>query len=193
MNNNINSMRKITTLAIALVFWLLAGHSTACFSHQPDLLKIQTPTPTPTNSKSENKIFTEFVNEEGWTVPLPTSANKHSVNIVQLSTTDKQNVNVSISSFIGLNDFRFKYGSINSEQKEYLSLDELRLVSLKEFRVGRNVFSYVIMAEKLTSKEHNFGSHPFLYKILDKDGDGKFETLFPGDSDNLVPAWVNRN
>lgn len=187
------NLRTISFLSVILMFVALPiGCSTAYNASQREPYDVQQ-TATPFVQEND-KGYTEFINETGWHVPLLPKAKKGLKEVVRKTSVGQKEVNVIVSTLLPLDNYRFTFGSMTYEQKAYLGESEMRLVALKELRVGKKIFSYVITAEKIghdtpISANEPHG-HPFLYKILDKDGDGKFETLFPGHSDNLVPKWA---
>jgi hypothetical protein len=188
------SINKTFYSVFFLCAWLLTIYLGACSLPRSDYMEITTPTPS--NSNSETKHYTEFINKEGWHVPLPGNVKKGPKKAFRMTSASGKQVDAVDTTMIFSDDYRFTFGSMTEEQKSYLNQGELKLVALKELRVGRNVFAYVIMAENAETGMKMSGNephqHPFFYKIVDQDGDGKFETLYPGDSDNLVPDWASR-
>lgn len=182
-------------LKICLLTSASCGLLDGCSSPQAEYLEISTPTPL--NDGNESKRYTEFINKEGWHVPLPPESKNGPKNMIRSTSASGSEVDVVVIVMVNFKNYRFTYGTMNEEQKNYLGEGELKLVALKELRVGRNVFAYVIMAETIDNGMKMSGNephqHPFLYRIFDRDGDGKFETLFPGDSDNFVPEWACKN
>ena len=65
-----------------------------------------------------------------------------------------------------------------------------------EMSFDAHVFMYTVGGNQKVSEStamSNVGSHedPFVYQIMDKDGDGIFETLLGGEyEDIVVPEWV---
>ena len=63
-----------------------------------------------------------------------------------------------------------------------------------ETSANNKVFSYAISVKKVEAEPPSNGDHwePFMYEIMDADGDGIFETLVHDDVDIVVPNWVLR-
>lgn len=187
-------INRIVCLVLAFSTVLLTGYLSACSSPRSDFVEM--PIPTPSNTNSGSKKYTEFINNEGWHVPLPPEAKKGPKSVIRLTSASGAKVDVVVTVFVGFSNYHFTYGSMTEEQKDYLGQGGLKLVALKELRIGRNVYAYVILAEKAEADMKMSGNesrqHPFFYRIFDRDGDGKFETLFPGNSDNLVPEWASK-
>ncbi len=69
---------------------------------------------------------------------------------------------------------------------------KLESFTFMEMSANGRVFLYSIMVKKVESTPPSNGDHwePFVYEIMDADGDGIFETLL-GDYDEIVvPNWV---
>lgn len=63
-----------------------------------------------------------------------------------------------------------------------------------ETSASNKVFSYSISVKKVESAPPSDGDHwePFIYEIMDADGDGIFETLLGDYDEIIVPNWVLR-
>jgi hypothetical protein len=85
---------------------------------------------------------------------------------------------------------------MSSRSRETQSNNELlKLESVYEFKVKKRAFFYSIFARQ-AKPDAQIGRpipamHMFVYRILDKDGDGKFETLVSDDSKIIVPKWAS--
>jgi hypothetical protein len=149
---------------------------------------------TPLNESNANAKFTGLENPDGWHVPLPSAARRGPVETGSLMTAHGSKVKVITTTFVDFKEYLFTYGTVTKDQEKYLGHSSLKLIAIKELKVGDHVFSYVILATKVNlenvGSNHSADRHHFFYKIWDKDGDGKFETLDPGLSDSLVPSWV---
>jgi hypothetical protein len=149
---------------------------------------------TPESDLIDERKNPELINPEGWHIPVPPKAKKGPSEKIVLTTVDGKKVTVVQTTFVSLGEYQFARGAADKEQQDYLGRGQLRLVSIKERRVEAHIFSYVILARRINHSGGDSGrsarEHHFFYKIEDKDGDGKFESLFPGDSDNLVPRWA---
>ena len=72
---------------------------------------------------------------------------------------------------------------------------DLEVVDFIENKVKEKIFAYTIFARKAKVSQGSMDNnsshdHTFVYRILDKDGDGKFETLLTDSSKILIPKWV---
>lgn len=155
------------------------------------------PTGTPFVSSSDASI-TKFINVAGWHVPMPQRMKKGPENTLHSKSVDGSEILVTATTMVGFREYRFTQGAQELVRNGYPDLGELRLVALKQLSVSGKIFSYVIMAESLKQETSSMvgnahSRRPFYYKILDSDGDGKFETLYPGNSDNIVPGWVSNS
>lgn len=83
-------------------------------------------------------------------------------------------------------DFIYK-----GQELDYLK-GKLRAGFFTEISVNSKVFLYNITVEKVVSGIPPDGDHrePFVYEIMDSDGDGIFETLVQDDENSIVPNWV---
>jgi hypothetical protein len=63
-----------------------------------------------------------------------------------------------------------------------------------ETSANNKVFSYSISVKKVESAPPSNGDHsePFVYEIMDSDGDGIFETLLGDYDEIIVPDWVTK-
>lgn len=61
-----------------------------------------------------------------------------------------------------------------------------------ETSANNKVFSYSISVKRVESASPSNGDHwePFIYEIMDADGDGIFETLLGDQDEIIVPNWV---
>ena len=135
----------------------------------------------------------DLVSEKGWFVPIAAKLEQKQTTKSKLNTSDGNEVGVFVDILVCLEEFRFTFGSEADMKSNNLSNKPLRLIELKRFRVHGNVFQYIVMVEKRESDvaSSTNGSRTFsLYKLLDRDGDGKFELLIQGNSDNTVPQWA---
>ena len=155
-----------------------------------------TPTIVQSKTNEELKKYKELINDEGWHIPLPEKAQKNSKFVNHLKTKTGKSVNVVTTTLVNLGDYRYSIGSLSEEQKRDYPNVELKLSALKVRHIGNNIYEYVIFANRTEFDANLNANKPkgqiVAYKIKDKDGDGKFETFYPGDSDNLVPEWVLR-
>jgi hypothetical protein len=132
-------------------------------------------------------------NDLGWTVPLRTPAKALTVTKIENTTQNGRKVTVSAEDLEIPGIVTFRYGPMNNEQEKYLGSSELSLVAIRRLSVNREVFAYVISAVRIDSNDNGTISHrpALMYRILDLDGDGKFESLDPGSGNfPYVPDWV---
>lgn len=185
------------TCFVSLAF--VVGSTLSCkseLSTKPIAVSADTPstvampevTPKPTSA-------VVYLNSEGWHVPVPPDLAEGPTSKSRMSLANGNEVDVTIAWMKWSGEYFFNYGGGDAIKKFGLSENRLKLTSLRQLRVGKKVFAYVVMYEKTSSDDHHRSNsgirHPSLmYKIRDKDGDGKFEELFPGDSDGFVPDWI---
>jgi hypothetical protein len=135
----------------------------------------------------------DYIKKSGWTVPVSNDANIIKIDADMGTTKDGNEVKVST---IHYNHKTPKSYSENLDP-EYLIWESMKgnLISggFTEHRVNGKAFMYSIFAEKVARPPaSNSDPHlePFVYQIMDTDGDGIFETLL-GDYDKIiVPDWV---
>lgn len=178
---------------------LLVGNMSSCeseLSTKPIAVSADTPStkaiPEVTPKPASALVY---LNSEGWHVPVPPDLADGPTSKSRMSVANGNEVYVTIAWMKWSGEYYFNYGGGDAIKKFGLSENRLKLTSLRQLRVGKKVFAYVVMFEKTSSDDHDRSNsgirHPSsMYKIRDKDGDGKFEELFPGDSDGVVPDWV---
>ncbi|MBK8151092.1 MAG: hypothetical protein IPK58_23535 [Acidobacteria bacterium] len=72
---------------------------------------------------------------------------------------------------------------------------ELVLTRFKEYRANDKVYSFLISSKnretvaQVNVRDHN---EMLLYRIVDSDGDGTFETLFDENREVAVPNWASK-
>ena len=72
---------------------------------------------------------------------------------------------------------------------EYLK-GKLETFFFTEMSANGKVFLYSITVEKGAPPPNSDHFEPFIYEIMDSDGDGIFETLVHNDENSIVPNWV---
>lgn len=175
------------TQNISIVFiltMLLLGCSTVKTVSQSNVELIQ-PSHIQTNpgQSSQNRI----INEKGWQSPPSRHRRKIKTTVSNRISEDGNNINVT-SSYYTQNE-KFIYS------EKIKSFDEdFELQTYIENKVKNKIFWYTIFARKVpvntkqtVNSSHN---HPFVYGIIDTDGDGIFETKVIDGSEILVPNWA---
>lgn len=77
-----------------------------------------------------------------------------------------------------------------SEEERQLVGGVLKLLFITEFSVNGKVYSYDIGA-RIAKPANHADEIGFGYRIVDFDGDGKFETMLTDDDIELkVPSWA---
>ena len=82
--------------------------------------------------------------------------------------------------------------SFDGRDLDYMK-GNFRADNFMERRVNGRVYMYYIGAEKILprSPSNSYHEDPFIYRLMDTDGDGIFETLLGGsDEPVIVPNWV---
>jgi len=137
-----------------------------------------------------------YIKKSGWKTPSKKNAyidEKYDQGNTERVTKSGKRVRTKASSyFIGppwqySQDFSYKGGEL-----DYLK-GKLTSNNFLEMSVNGKVFLYSISAEKVVSPApSNNDPHedPFVYEIMDSDGDGIFETLLGDYDEIIVPNWV---
>lgn len=181
---------------------LLGGNLLSCkseLSTKPMGVGANTPIPAVTSeAKPVPTSPTVYLHKEGWHIPVPTNLSAGPEGKSQLSFANGREVEVTIAQMKWSGEYFFTYGADEAIKEFRLSEKRLKLTGLKQLRVGEKVFAYVVVFEKILTNGHHQSNSDIrhlssMYKIRDSDGDGKFEELFPGDSDGLIPDWVGRD
>lgn len=137
--------------------------------------------PAPVNEKVEN-----------WRLTLPTKKKVLRVRTEMLTSADGRTVKVTITDYKPVGDF------ITNRPFESVRLNEsfgaCKIEMLSELKVGDKIFGYSMIARSAESDEKTNESARtalnFIYRHVDADGDGKFETHIGNYTELVVPAWV---
>ena len=147
-------------------------------------------TPSSVIQDSDSK----YIKETGWQVPLPEKKKIVKTSKATIDSESGKHVEIVITAYAPIDDFLFRIEPDNPYQKKGLFDEVLKLESIEEIKVKERIFWYTIFARKAKfgeQKSNNIShEHAFVYRILDKDGDGKFETLLTDSSKILVPQWA---
>lgn len=139
-----------------------------------------------------------YIKKSGWKTPSRNDAyiveNYDQGEEERVTESGKQIRTIAIlyfykTSSLHSQDFYYKGGDL-----DYLK-GQLESLSFMEMSANGKVFFYSVTAQKvITPPPSNNDPHedPFVYKIMDADGDGTFETLIPLDRGIVVPNWVLR-
>lgn len=135
----------------------------------------------------------DYVKKSGWTVP-----SRAETDVVERQTdmgTTKDGKAVEV--ILVFHDYKAPKSYSENFYFEGPNLDNMRGVlksgGFTEYSINGKRFMYAVFVEKIVPlPASNSDPHedPFVYQIMDTDGDGIFETLL-GDYDKLiVPDWV---
>ena len=148
---------------------------------------LTSPTPAP-------EMLAKLKNDEGWPVPFPPDGRRGPATKNMLVTWNHKEIEVEYTTLLHSGRHHFRLIPKAENHKSLLFDSDLRLAEIKEVRAGKNVFAYVIAAQKsehAEQRDHNSSrSHPTYFILLDEDGDSKFETLLLSVSDSFVPRWA---
>lgn len=180
----INKLTFITLLTLVFV-----GCSTVETTSLNEERAIET-SPTQTDSNQNNQAG---IIESGWQIPLPEKKRTLKKSIVTRVSEDGKNIKVTTTECAPINDFIYEE-KLTDYQKTKLISGELQLKTFIENKVNEKIFWYTIFAKQTESNEqksdNSSHNHIFVYRIVDKDGDGKFETRVSDSSEILVPKWA---
>ncbi len=143
-------------------------------------------------SNSEDEVPIPRMNQakaSGWQVPPP---NRDVVrkSVADMQTTTGKQVKVTST------DYSYAYENPWSYSEDFRDLRgpvKLESVFFSEYSGKGRVFMYSIMAKEVRAPPvSNRVPHEdsFVYKIMDADGDGIFETLLGDYDEIIVPNWV---
>jgi hypothetical protein len=189
---SIFNLKLYSILAFAVCF---AGCSSAKTASAENELAIKfSPTPTPQSSVEESKD--DSVKNENWQIPLLKNRKQTRISFSDTKSEDGKPVRLMITDYAPKNEVFFTQVPSGSVSPNRLLSGLLKLEFIEELRVKEKIFGYVVFAratktDEKTGKPSPFGQM-FVYRIIDKDGDGKFETLLADDSKILVPQWVSK-
>lgn len=150
--------------------------------------------PTPNLEETPKKNDGRIVNEEGWQIPPREKRRKLRERVIDMLSEDGKNFKVTITQYVPIGGFIYSEESLLNEQKTTQLRGNLSMAGFTEFKLKEKVFLYTIMAitRKPETQKGDNTTHErhFGYQIVDRDGDGKFETLITDKSKFLVPAWA---
>jgi hypothetical protein len=182
-----NSSLRIQFIMFLSVF--LAGCSAANTTLQnsnPE--KKSAPVEQNQNRVSDNRI----IKAEGWQIPSPEKKEQVRKKTKSLNSDEGDAFEVTLTYYVPTERFIYREKPLNDNQI-ILVKGELELFDFIEYRVKDKIFAYTIFARRYKIDQPNDNSsheHKFVYRILDSNGDGKFETLLTDNSELLVPQWI---
>lgn len=181
---------RISYIVIFAVFHL--GCSTATTTSLKDETGINfSPTPAPKNFNNDEGII---LKEKGWQIPSPRKKQKSKIKESIMKSEDGKDIKVTATFYTPIENFIYEENPLDANGEVILVHGKLKLMNFVEIKVEENVFLYTISARKTEAKEPIYNStshnHIFGYQIVDRDGDGKFETLLTDGSKFLVPVWA---
>ncbi len=186
MNAGLEILVKTFTFLLSCGLGSLILLFSAC-SDQPSPKNRQAGTPPSAVVRLENGAF---INRDGWFVPDTAKKNtwKATSDLKNTNTEQGKPVQVSITTF-NPNSQVFYDEPFFAKGVTQL-YGELELKRFEEYRANDKVYSFLITAKnrKLEVSDHN---EMMVYRIVDTDGDGTFETLFDEHRDVPVPMWAS--
>ncbi len=155
-------------------------------SDQPSQMNQQTPRASV--QRLENGAF---INPNGWHVPETVNTRKAAPRAETLNSEQGKSVQVSITAFTPIDTVLYEEPFFANGVTQLYG--ELVLKRFDEYRANDKVYSILITAKnRETTAQKNVNAHNemLVYRIVDSDGDGTFETLFDEDRDVPVPLWA---
>ena len=148
--------------------------------------------PTPQNLPQDTDG--RIVKEEGWQIPSPKEKKEIGTKLIDMISEGGKNVKVTTTNYAPVG--KIVYSEKTDDPRVTLVRDNLILGNFVEYKAKGKVFLYTIFARRPnTEKQENGNSSRekiFVYQIVDRDGDGKFETLLINSTKFLTPYWVTR-
>jgi hypothetical protein len=136
----------------------------------------------------------KIIKEEGWTIPKPEKQ-----KLVRISNTDSRlesggKVKVTTTDYSPVKDFLTEEPIVSMGKGHVYGVTKIDLI--RESKVNNKSFCYTVFVSSVkvgekAGKSWPTGS-PFLYQYIDRDGDGKFETLLTDASKFAVPDWLSQ-
>jgi hypothetical protein len=150
-----------------------------------------TPSPRPKLVDNSKTAGGRVVRKDGWKVPMPTKKKLFESIVDSVASNNGKAVKVTKNTYVTEEeDFIFTNDPFTSEEERQLVGGLLKLLFIKEFRVNGKVYAYDI-GVRIAKPANHIDEIGFGYRIVDFDGDGKFETMLPDDDVELkVPAWA---
>lgn len=150
---------------------------------------VSAPTPPNLPQNDDGRI----VKEEGWQIPSPKEKREIGTKLIDMISEDRKSVRVMTTNYAPVE--KTIYSEKTDDARVTLVRDNLILGNFVEYKAKGKVFLYTIFARRPMSEKQEIGSSNekiFVYQIVDRDGDGKFETLLIKNSKFLTPSWVSR-
>lgn len=134
------------------------------------------------------------VQDGGWKIPLPEDREQIRQSFSDAESEDGKHVTLAITELAPKDEVFFTQVPSDAASPNSLLSGLLKLEFIQELRVREKAYCYLIYARRAKTDEQTGKPSPigqmFVYRILDKDGDGKFETLSADASRVSVPEWA---
>jgi hypothetical protein len=185
-------MRTLTPQILA--FLILSLFAFSCSSSE---IRTSIASPTAVTSDQVNKPST-LIRDSGWTVPDPSKMKKGIESHETAMTESGMEVTVTRTNFSPREEYVLSDAPFSATEAEHMITRKLRLFAISELKIGGKPYSYIIMANVINEKRkddvgNNDVGLSLQYVISDRDGDGKFETLYTNTIDRTVPNWAIEN
>lgn len=151
----------------------------------------------PTNAQDIVKFDgKDYTRKTGWKIPSQDGASLHEKETDTRTTETGKQVKMTTAHYSSRYDRLPSYTEdfyFEGSKLDYMKGKRLEIDTFMKMSVRGKVFMYSISVGKVGHPPASNGDphdDPFGYRILDKDGDGIFETLLHGKSDIIVPNWV---
>lgn len=175
-------------IMIALLLFTISCSPLGAHSIENTAVEVSA-TPEPKKPDGSDRI----IKPSGWRVPSRNDTRIGDQSVETAAAADGTRTEVKGAYFTPTNEIVYEEMPVEGALSKVQ--DELKLIHFRELSLKGRVYLYEITARKYASigQLNNNASHEeiFTYRILDNDGDGKFETLVTKpDSKVMIPKWL---
>ena len=181
-------------IAIMLFAFCVASLNVGCSEEANgktgNLVPVLTNSTPPGDSGLDSSEMTLVV--EGVPIPILKKSKKLREVSEEMMGEDGKAVAVTITDYVSEEPLFFEHRPFTPMQKLNSIGGTMKLEMLSEIKVNHKIFSYSVFERKTApnSKSHKSIGHMYVFRCADTDGDGKFETVYHGDSILKVPLWA---
>jgi hypothetical protein len=149
--------------------------------------------PTPNNSRQENEA--KALKQESCKIPLLEKRIKIRTYVTNLNSEDGKLIKVTTTAYDSKGELFFTREAPTAEHAAELNYGWLKLEWLEELKVKDKIFGYLIFVRGAKPDEKTkkplLDKHMFVYRCVDFDGDGTFESILTDTAKELlVPKWA---
>lgn len=179
-----------------LVFLLFTAFSGGC-STASTVSRELSEMKYPPNPEAQNTVQineSRSVKKEGWQLPKAEKQKQVRKTVIDSYLENGDKIKVTTTDYAPIKDFFTEEPFASLGKNQAFRLTKINLI--RESKVNGKIFCYTIFAKatkpnEKTGKPIAVGSD-FIYQYVDRDGDGKFETLVTDGSVYPVPSWVTQ-